>query len=150
MNQTCCRFMIGTLRKVPSPFSKLVMLGYYDGPTDGLIECATCATTYAFRKIDWDDGQNLRVFALAPIPGHDLKELQELGPTQETPKWPTWAPNAGSKAANVAGEMCQGASPEEFIVAADDLLKTLEVWRPVGLATPSDWFVELSLPRGSM
>jgi hypothetical protein len=39
------------------------------------------------------------------------------------------------------------ASPVEFVVASGDLLSSIEVWRPGGLDTPTDWFGELGIDR---
>jgi hypothetical protein len=46
-----------------------------------------------------------------------------------------------------ADELRASASPEEFVVATEDLLGVLEVWRPVGLGIHGDWFSELGLDR---
>lgn len=75
MAAQCCRFLIGLIRGIPSPFVRLLATGYYDGPTEGLIECGTCKTTYSFNKLDWDDQQDVRVFALSPVVCGGLEEF---------------------------------------------------------------------------
>ncbi|MBI2374006.1 MAG: hypothetical protein HYV07_08410 [Deltaproteobacteria bacterium] len=129
-----------------SPFARLVATGYYDGPIDGLVECATCSTIYSFRKLDWDNQQDTRIFSLSPIPGHSIDEFTAGG---VAPTWPAWvlADRETEAVASGVDEMRRAASPEEFIVATEDLLGTIEAWRPVGLIGDVDWFSELGLDR---
>jgi len=148
MTTTCCRFLIGVVRRVPSPFVRLLATGYYDGPTEGLVECGTCGTTYSFHKLDWDDQQDLRIFSLSPVGGRRLEDLAHA-PSAPPPRWPNWVlADEGSAdfAANV-DELRGSASPEEFIVATEDLLREFAIWRPVGLGVQRDWFSELGLDR---
>lgn len=149
MTGGCCRRLVGILRGVPSPFSRLVATGYYDGPTAGVVECDACKTVYSFHKLDWDDQQDVRVFSLSPIVGARLDDLVRA-PGASQPKWPAWVLFAVGGTADLAAhvdELRGSASPEEFIVATEDLLRRLEVWRPVGLGTHEDWFRELELTR---
>ena len=37
-----------TLRNGPSPFFKIVALGFYDGPTSGVLQCQTCQAVFKF------------------------------------------------------------------------------------------------------
>lgn len=50
-----------------SPFSRMLITNYYDGPIEGFVECHTCGRLYAFRKLAWDEDQDLRIFGLAPL-----------------------------------------------------------------------------------
>ncbi len=50
-----------------SPFVRLLVTGYYDGPTDGFAACRFCDKSYFFRLLSWDDGQDLRIFGLAGL-----------------------------------------------------------------------------------
>jgi hypothetical protein len=50
-----------------SPLNRMLVAGYYDGATEGLAECRTCGQTYAFRKLAWDDEQDIRIFALSNV-----------------------------------------------------------------------------------
>lgn len=149
MERRCCRSLIGSLARVPSPFSRLVATGYYDGPTEGLLECGTCATIYSFKMLDWDHSQDLRVFALSPVSGHTLQEVERGAVAAVTPHWPVWvlAGPATDKIAAVVEQIRSTAAPEEFVVATTNLLGSIEAWRPVGLKGPVDWFRELGLTR---
>src|SRR4051794_30325307 len=89
MPATCCRFLIGVMHQVLSPFGRLRATGYYDGPTEGLVECGTCKTTYSFHKLDWDDQQDVRIFSLSPIVGRAIDDLVQ-SPGVPKANWPSW------------------------------------------------------------
>ena len=138
----CCRSLPRDARSVPSPFVRLVAVGYYDGPTHGLVECGGCGRLYAFCKLDWDDGQDVRIFSLAPTQGRGDLFCGESGSTILL-----LVDEEGRLASERVGEAMDAASGVEFVVAAQDLLGVLEAWR----ATPScegvDWFAEFGLGR---
>lgn len=144
----CCRQLIGELRSIQSPFARLLATGYYDGPTDGIVECGECQTLYAFHKIDWDEGQDLRVFSLAPTYG-SFNDIENNSPTKA--KWPSWVltrkevHKSGDNAQQVIDEACA----VEFVVASRDLLAIIDVWRPAGLPEGIDWFQEMACQRES-
>lgn len=140
----CCRHIIGEVRDIPSPFDRLVATGYYDGPTDGLVECGTCGRLYAFEKIDWDDGQNLRIFSLAPV-GGSFADIEDHASVK--PGWPTWILNADGEVGELVQQASASSSRAEFVVASRDLLKVVEVWSPAGLQPGVDWFIQLRCPR---
>lgn len=48
-------------------FSRSIITDYYDGPIEGFTECSECRQTYSFRKLDWDELQDVRIFAFSPI-----------------------------------------------------------------------------------
>lgn len=70
----------------------IVVLNYYDGPTSGVIQCDSCLATYKFTMIDWDDYQNVRVHAFAPLPSESFRRIVDLLSKYEPPKWPIWYP----------------------------------------------------------
>jgi hypothetical protein len=148
MVTNCCRFFIGVVRGRHSPFARLLATRYYDGPTEGLVECGSCGTTYSFQKLDWDDQQDIRIFSLSPISGRGLDDLMR-SPGSPLPKWPNWILTSEESAdfAAKVDELRKSASPEEFIVVTEDLLREVGIWRPVGLGVHRDWFSELGLPR---
>jgi len=43
--------------------AKMIALGFYDGPTAGVLECAACFETHRFLMVDRDNAQE----RLAPI-----------------------------------------------------------------------------------
>jgi|GEM_PF-3559395 len=151
MDSKCCRLLIGSLANVPSPFSRIVATDYYDGPTDGLIECRVCSTIYSFRKLDWDEMQNVRIFSLSPVAGHFIADIEEHLGGETRPRWPVWVIGSESSTAvlKVVDDLLGGASPAEFVVATQNLLGTIEIWRPIGSFEHVDWFRELNLERQS-
>lgn len=63
---TCCRLLTdGVMQALP--FQRTIATAFYDGPIDGFTECSECRTTYSFRKLDWDDSQDVRVTGFAPL-----------------------------------------------------------------------------------
>jgi hypothetical protein len=63
--ECCKRLTDGTVEAMP--FARTIATDYYDGPTEGFTECSQCGQTYSFRKLDWDDTQDLRIVSFAPI-----------------------------------------------------------------------------------
>lgn len=54
----CCRELAGSSKR-PSPFDRAVVLGWYDGPTDGLVRCGDCKRVYRFEMLDSVDEDGL-------------------------------------------------------------------------------------------
>jgi len=65
-NMNCCTHLADQKLEL-LPFVRVIAIGYYDGPTEGFTDCATCGQTYAFRKLDWDKSQDVRIIGFAPI-----------------------------------------------------------------------------------
>ena len=43
----CCR-EFARYSKMPSPFDRVIVLGWHDGPTEGLVRCGSCNRVYRF------------------------------------------------------------------------------------------------------
>lgn len=67
------------------PFDRTIATEYYDGPTEGFTECSQCGQTYSFRKLDWDDAQDLRIMSFAPIAVRLSEIADRLGVNLERP-----------------------------------------------------------------
>lgn len=76
-----------------SPFTKIIIFGYYDGPTAGIAYCNNCAIFYRFEMIGWDDYQAVRIYMLLPLESNDYIYIEQLLSSLELPKWPVWFPN---------------------------------------------------------
>jgi hypothetical protein len=130
----------------------LVAIDYYDGPTEGIVECSSCRALFWFDKLDWDDGQDVRIFSLAPIPGKTLDGIERSDRDPRT-KWPTlvvWA-NQTELVAEVHN-LKRAVGAVESVVATEDLLNHLLAWQPVNPVPPvraRDWFLEFGLSRRS-
>src|SRR3954454_10456068 len=86
----------GHVTVVVAPFSRVVGLNYYDGPTDGVAESMDHTTCYRFELLDelpdWDEGNDIRVFSLAVLPPGSLDSLLDVCPGSEHATSPVWVP----------------------------------------------------------
>lgn len=143
----CCHQIVGEVRAIASPFVRLIATDYYDGPTQGVVECGSCGTLYAFHKIDWDDGQDVRIFSLAATHGSFAElEISVVG----SPRWPAWVLIGDeARGADSVQRSIDRAASVEFVVASRNLLEVIDVWRPARLPQDIDWFDELGCNRAS-
>ncbi len=140
-----------------SPFTKMIALDYYDGPTFGLLWDHRRSAAYKFDMLDWDDHHRVRVFSLAELPEGAFDRVAEACATTGPPAWPIWVPNwqfesdASRDAANrVVDAVLEQASRPHAVVAAEDLLDTILRARRTAdqdLAAGQDWFALLGLER---
>ena len=146
MTRSCCRRIVGENRSIESPFARLIATSFYDGPTDGLVECGTCGLVYAFRMLDWDDNQDQRIFSLAST-GTSFQSIEKT--SSIPPKWPSWilSIDLPQSTRNTINDACAAASRIEFVIATHSLLTAIDVWVPSGLPVVGDWFSELGLKR---
>jgi hypothetical protein len=80
-------------RPEPSPFDQVLILGWYDGPEEGLIRCARCSRVYHFKYLDSvDEDEGIRLFSLAPLPADSIEKVTEALSPYMKPVWPMWAP----------------------------------------------------------
>jgi len=148
----CCR-ELPAFPEAKSPFSKLIALGWYDGPTSGVLECDICSTAYRFEMLDqdpdWDEGLDIRIFSLSPLPTGAFAELVEV--CEEffgSPDWPIWvliwdfgSEAEKNQAAQKIHQIQNRAMNPQLIVATRSLSKELIAARRV------DWFALLGLSR---
>ena len=148
----CCAHLVGSGEKA-SPFAKMIALGYYDGPTAGIVQCRSCATAYKFDLLMWDEYQDRRIFTLAELPPHALATIVNILSPYTSPTWPVWVPlwqfpaEADTNTVNSQIEnMLQQAKPPGCIIACSDLLGTIMRAKCVtapDLAIVTDWFTFL-------
>src|SRR5262249_14377819 len=142
----------------PSPVTRVVALGYYDGPTQGVLQCGDDGPVYKFGLIEGpfsaDDGLwDMRVFAVAPLPGRALARLTEAYSRFWAPRWPVWVPMwhfadpTDEQAMNrLSDEVLGQAGPTEWVIATCDLLATIRAARRVtadDMAGVCDWLAFL-------
>src|SRR5690242_14601655 len=88
----CCRDLSRPW-KGPSPFDRAIVLGWYDGPTEGLVRCGACGRNYQFELLQSvDEDRGIRLYSLAPIPADTLDRLVDVLLPYMTPSWPMWTP----------------------------------------------------------
>jgi hypothetical protein len=132
----------------PLPFDRIIAIGYYDGPTDGFTECSQCHQTYSFRKLDWDDAQDVRVFGFSPVQVSLETIIAKLG--VDFSKWPRVAivpPLAGFEDRFVKELFNQ---PPTHVAAFKGWPGESPLWRNImGLDTSRihDWFSFLGIPK---
>lgn len=142
-----------------SPFTKVLALGYYDGPTNGLLQSGEEGPVYKFDLMDerWiPQEEDCRVFVLAPVPSNSLTELTNLYSPFLVPHWPLWVPlwqfptkEIQQSMDRATDEVLGRASPVEWVLAATDLLGTIHAARAVGpeeFSQITDWFFFLGIP----
>jgi hypothetical protein len=138
----------------PSPFTRVLALGYHDGPTNGLLKCGRGDQIYKFDRLDGDD---VRIFALAPLPSPALEQLAEAYARYLTPHWPVWVPlwhfptRADQEAMELlTDQVLQQAGPVEWVIATEDLLGESLAARSATseeMTHVTDWFAFLGLPH---
>jgi len=146
----------------PSPVTRVLALGYYDGPTNGVLQCGDGGPVCKFNLIEGpfstEDGLwDMRVFAVAPLPGSALALLTEGYSRFWAPLWPVWVPiwyfsdPADEQAMNqLTDEVLSQAGPVEWVIATTDLLTTVRAARSVtaeDLVQVSDWLAFLGVPN---
>jgi hypothetical protein len=75
---------------------RILVFGYYDGPTDGVIQLGESGPVFRFTMPD-EEGQlsrggRVREFHLAPLPADALDRLAAVLAPHLTPQWPVWVP----------------------------------------------------------
>ncbi|MFO0799747.1 MAG: hypothetical protein U0804_19930 [Gemmataceae bacterium] len=77
------------------PASRVLILGFYDGATDGVVEFGP-GSVYRF---DWADdspercGDPERTFTFRPLPADALDRLTAVITPFHAPGWPVWLPD---------------------------------------------------------
>lgn len=135
----------------PSDWSprRVVVTGYYDGPTEGIIDFGDDVGVFCFEEVAFDNDRQIRVSKLSRVRSAQLESLIDalssaLGP----PKWPFWMPTWRFEDENVRrrleaelDEFCATAEPT-LAVLTDDTLKKCLAMRRLDVPLPSlgsDW-----------
>lgn len=133
-----------------SPVQKVLAFNYYDGPTDGVLQCGD-GQTYRFDLLAWDEEtQDVRVFALSPLPQPEWERLIALCTARETPRWPVWAFHWQEQLRQLIEDILRRAGPVEWALATEDLqgeILRAQAIRPDELAQVADWGAFLGLAQ---
>ena len=118
VNSVCCQTLAAG--SAPAVFDRVIALGYYDGPTEGVLSCGACGKNYVFRMCGWDpDDDDVRVFELRPVGNSSLDSVLEIFAHVGPPRSPVWLP------------LWRFDTPELERQASDDIAALL---RPIGTA----------------
>ena len=88
MFDTASEFQVGL--NDPSPVTRVLILGYYDGATDGVLQLGDGKRVYRFDLIE--DGAEAREFEFRPLAPESWDRLVAVIGEHIAPKWPRWAP----------------------------------------------------------
>ena len=135
----------------PSPFRRLLLTDYYDGPRAGLAIDADGAV-WVFEFLDWDDRRDMRVFHFAVVPEIRTSEVEVAFGFTDAEEWEFWVvPVPLPPLAEALLQRAESSARPVAVVAATDLLKSIDVWRPITArpsASPGEgWLESLGLRR---
>jgi hypothetical protein len=146
-DERSCLDAAGRSHSLKSPFDRLLAVEVYDGPTAGIVFCRDGKGALVFRLLAWDERQDLRAFALAPLAMSVAVELIALVSRLEPERWPEWwlkAPGVDSAVTHQIDEMLARSSEPEFLVITSSLLGTLEYCRGFGKGPEQEEFSMLA------
>jgi hypothetical protein len=133
-----------------SPVQKVLAFGHYDGPTDGVLQCGD-GQTYRFDLLAWDkETQDVRVFALSPLPRPEWERLIALCTGREAPRWPVWAFRWQEPLRQPIEDLLRRAGPVEWALATEDLLGEIlrvKAVRPEERVQVTNWGAFLGLAQ---
>jgi hypothetical protein len=105
-----------------SPVRKVLAFEHYDGPVDGVLQCAD-GQVYRFDLLAWEEEtQDVRVFGLAPLARPAWERLIALCTDCETPRWPIWAFRWQEQLRQPIEDILRQSGAMEWIIATEDLL----------------------------
>jgi hypothetical protein len=122
----------------PSPITHVIALGYYDGPTEGVLRLGESGEVYRFLLLDEiqpadPDAVDIRLFGLSRLPPQTWDSLIDMLSPYLKPHWPVWVPlwrfptEAVRKQIDTQVDALLGsAGPVAWKVTTTDLLGTLQ------------------------
>jgi hypothetical protein len=142
----CCK-LLADGKPEPLPFERVLATGYYDGPTEGFTECRQCKLAYAFRKLDWDDAQDMRIFAFAPLEISFEAIAALISPLAKSNPVVTVSPLGETEQKFVQGLF---AYPVTHVAAFEGWPGVSSLWRRIGtvdVSVPRDWFAYFGIKK---
>lgn len=143
----CCKLLTDGESEA-LPFRRVISTGFYDGPIEGFTECSQCGQAYAFRKLDWDDLQNVRIIGFTPITlSLDAIAKRLSVDINAHPFFSLKGPLAQSDDDFVEGLLSQHPAQ---VAAFEKWPGTSLVWRDISkldLKSVTDWFSFLAIPK---
>jgi hypothetical protein len=132
-------------------------LTYYDGPTSGAVQCAVSANAYRFEMLAidadgafdwdaWDQGQEIRIFGLAPLSSESFDQIEQLL-SGFSPSEPL---ESDAEAAILS--LLAEAGPAGIVLATHGIEGTILGAREVTadeMDTVRDWFFFMGLTKSS-
>ena len=113
-----------------SIFSKALFIGWYDGPTSGVVKQLFDSTSFKLDILAWGPGEERRIFALSPLANSDFEAVVTLLSRNQAPKWPQWFPKwprelneLNSLNSELDGILNRAGNPE-LVIETDGMFKT--------------------------
>ena len=127
------------------------MTGYYDGPTEGIIDFGDAVRVFCFKAVAFDFDRQMRVSKLARVPSGEQLEwiVESLSSSLGPPKWPFWVPiwdfSDESERLRVEAELDAFCAAGETVMAVltDEALEKCFAVRKIDRHSElvvSDWF----------
>ena len=117
--------------ELKAPFSRQLVVDFYDGTFTALVECAVCRRTYSWFIIDSNGKLTVRIFALRPIEPDALDRVTQLDiKAGLNPTGTYWVPQkvpteiAGTLYRQ-ASEILNSAGTPEWMIAANPYIDTI-------------------------
>jgi hypothetical protein len=99
--EKCCQILLGDQDStVKSPFSKMIVLDWFDGPTYGVVQCSQCEANYIFSTLtaddgsyefsSWDKGKEIYIYGLSHVTPKLHERIISILSETEPPQWPIW------------------------------------------------------------
>jgi hypothetical protein len=132
----------------PSPITRILALGYSDGPTEGVLQVGDQGEVYRFAVVDQfpgqgDEGTDLRLFGLFPLPPGALGELVTILAPHAEPRWPVWVPLWRFPSDSIRREVEERvdrvlalAGPVQWQITASDLMGRLRTVKDLETSCP--------------
>ncbi len=125
-----------------SPVQKVLIFGWYDGPTDGVLQCRD-GQVHRFDLLAWEPAtQDLRVFGLYPMPSAAWEQLIAICGGDRF-RWQ-------EQLRQPIEDVIRQAGPVEWVVATEDLqgeIVCVKAIRSDELARVTNWSAFLGLTQ---
>lgn len=113
-----------------SIFSKALFIGWYDGPTSGVVKQLSDSKSFKLDILAWGPGQERRIFALSPLAKSDFEMVIDLLSRTGEPNWPRWFPRwpqdlneLNSLSSELDGILSRVGNPE-LVIETDSMFET--------------------------
>jgi hypothetical protein len=128
MSSGVCCLALKEAKSVPSPFSRIIAFGYYDGPFEGVLVCEECAEEYVFRTAAWKHDEDIRIYELQRVARGAFDAVLAVCSALGTPTWPVWVPRwefpthaQQGEADRQLGSLLTAVSNQRLFVASEEL-----------------------------
>lgn len=153
-----------TKREIKSPFSRQLVVDFYDGTVAALVQCGMCGRTYSCFMVDSNKKLTKRIFTLRPVDADALAQLLALdAAVGKEPTWPYWVPQIPAEIGHTlfpkSMEILNSAAAPEWLIAANPYIDTIfavkrvskeligDVNASIERKGKVDWMAFLGVPR---